>query len=163
MVEIWDRMVGESTKAYKAFCLYRDMGPDDRSYAKVGQRTGKTKQAIEKWGLRWNWVARATAYDDYTEVQTRAVQERERKAMAERHAKQAMLIQQKIIQRLQTLNPDDIPPSSITSMFEAAVRVERISRGESTENVDHTVHKPVEIVEVYRNSREQSTDAEQSG
>lgn len=128
----WERQKGESQRAYEAFAIYRDMGPS-RSLAKVAKKLGKAISLIERWSRKWNWVERAALYDDELDRQYRAEQEEERKKMAERHAKQAMMIQNKIVQRLQTLDPNQLSPSDLIRWFDIAVKVERLARGQSTE------------------------------
>ena len=157
MDEMWDRQYGESGRAYQAFCTYRDMGVD-RSYAAVAQKLGKSKTIIDRWGSRWRWVERVAAYDTYLETEARKTAEDERKKMAKRHAQQAMMFQEKVIKRLQALDPKEIPVSTLIAMFDTAVRVERLSRGESTEHVDHTVNEGITFLEITRNARVPVTD-----
>jgi len=88
---IWHRQPGEGTKAYAAFCIYRDMGID-RSIRKAAQQhltatkgqpnrnrqqrrycthPDPTKylkhvaQRWREWSMRWKWVSRCQAYDDH--------------------------------------------------------------------------------------------------
>ena len=63
-VSVWQRQQGESTKAYAAFCVYRDMGPE-RSCPAVAAAVGKSGALMRRWSSRWEWVRRAAAYDDY--------------------------------------------------------------------------------------------------
>jgi hypothetical protein len=65
------RMPGESAAAYRAFCAYRDQGPKrslvaaqmaDRPKAEPATRASAGYWAV--WSSRWNWVARAKAYDE---------------------------------------------------------------------------------------------------
>ncbi len=60
----YDEPVGktETAKAYQAFEIYRDLGPD-RSTAKVQQIIGKSKRQIDKWSGIWHWVERVRAFD----------------------------------------------------------------------------------------------------
>lgn len=84
----WDRQIKESTQAYDAFDLYRNMGPE-RSCAKVGQKLGKSTTIMERWSAKWSWVARAAAWDQHLDKQAQKALEREeiaaRKAMKKRH------------------------------------------------------------------------------
>ncbi|KYD28563.1 hypothetical protein B4109_3026 [Geobacillus stearothermophilus] len=59
--------------------------------------------------------------------------------MAERHAKQAMMFQNKILERMRSLDPRELSPNDLIRWFDIAVKVERLSRGESTEiqKVEH--------------------------
>lgn len=80
MGAIWERLVneGETAKAFKAFTLYRDMTPEDRSFRKVAEIMGySSTTGIERWAARdkFRWVERATAYDDWRDKTKLAVVE----------------------------------------------------------------------------------------
>lgn len=140
--EPWERQKGESRQAFQAFAIYRDMGAA-RSTAKVAHQLGKSKALMDRWSAKWSWVARMAAWDAELDRKARESQEKARVEMAERHIKEAMLFQQKIVERLKTLEPDDLSPSDIAKWFDIAVKVERLARGEPTENVKQEVQGQV--------------------
>ena len=51
----WERQKGETPQAFEAFSIYRDMG-SSRSTAKVGRKLGKSKNLMDRWSSRWEWV-----------------------------------------------------------------------------------------------------------
>ena len=56
----WDRLTGESSKAYRFFSEYRSMGPDRslvklREQANVGERSVSVR-LLERWSAKWRWV-----------------------------------------------------------------------------------------------------------
>lgn len=55
MPEIWERQPRESSKAYAAFCVYRDLGPE-RSLEKVRQNLDKPRS--RKWLGDWSVKAK---------------------------------------------------------------------------------------------------------
>ena len=59
----WDKVVGETNKAYTAFVIYLHM-QSDRSLANVAKHLGKSKRNIEKWSTKFNWVERVTKFDE---------------------------------------------------------------------------------------------------
>ena len=134
---LWEKLKEETNKAYKAFCFYRDMG-SGRSMPKackiLGKKPGYAIQ-LERWSRNFAWVKRAEAYDLYLEAEVRRVSEKERLKMHERHAKQAMLFQQKMLEKLQTLNPSDLSPADLAKFFEVSTKIERLSRGDSSEKI----------------------------
>lgn len=138
MAEPWERQRHESHQAFQAFAAYRDMGTD-RSTAKVAQRLGKSKTLMDRWSSRWAWVSRAQAWDAELDRQNRQAQEQARRDMAERHAKEAMLLQQKILARLERLKPEELSPADLARWLDVAVKVERLSRGEPAEVVKSQV------------------------
>lgn len=149
MGELWERQPGESSKAYAAFCVYRDLGPE-RSLEKARKNLGKTRvrRCLEEWSAKYNWVVRAQAYDDYIERKKREEKERAILEMAERHAKIAVAFQQKVVERLRGLDPDQLSPSDLAKWLDVATKLERMSRGEPTEISKQEVSLPpiVEIV-----------------
>ncbi len=63
----WERLPGESSRAYGMFTEYRLMGPG-RSLAKLVQKLGKKrgyKSQLEEWSKKYDWVSRCQAYDDH--------------------------------------------------------------------------------------------------
>jgi hypothetical protein len=60
----WNRMPRETARAHEAAGLYFKMRAN-RSLAAVSKRLGKNVSLMERWSTRWDWVNRATAYDDH--------------------------------------------------------------------------------------------------
>ena len=145
----WERQPHETTKAYQAFCAYRDMS-EARSLLKVCQRLGKSKTLMDRWSAQWGWAKRVQAYDVYMERQLRLESEEERKAMARRHAQIATGMLSRVAKRLNDLLRSEergvpIPELSLDQLarwVDVAVKTERLSRGEpaSTLGVDAEVH-----------------------
>ncbi len=136
MRESWERLKGESSKAYAHFCLYRDLGPE-RSLRKLiedGKATVKQRR-LEHWSAHNRWVDRAQAYDDELERQLRAKNEKARKEMAERHARLALAGQNILVQQLNAWSqaPPQLSPSEAARWLDVLVKIERLARGEPTE------------------------------
>lgn len=55
----WERREGESSQAYAAFRLYRDLGPH-----RAHKLLDVPRHSVERWSAQWDWVARSTAWDD---------------------------------------------------------------------------------------------------
>jgi hypothetical protein len=78
--EPWTRLEDETDKAYRAFCIYRDAGPDKRTHEYVREELGKASgytRWLEEWSSKYDWVDRASAYDDHLEEQRRQEYEEE--------------------------------------------------------------------------------------
>jgi hypothetical protein len=58
----YDRLPGETAKAYAAFSLYRDMGIE-RSVDAVSKVLGKSTVFLCRWSSKYEWVERAEAWD----------------------------------------------------------------------------------------------------
>lgn len=133
----WERQPGESARAYAAFCIYRDMPPRKRSLrevaAKLKGKPGKYKSVpanISMWSAKWRWAERAAAWDEERDRQEREAQIRAVKEMRERHAREAMALQEKALKRLKAMNPEELSPADVLRYFVEAAKLERISRGE---------------------------------
>ena len=78
--ESWTKREDESSKAYRAFEIYRDAGPDKRSHEYVRQELGKSSgytRWLEEWSSKYNWVSRAEAFDEHLEEKRREEYEEE--------------------------------------------------------------------------------------
>ena len=140
----WQRQKGESRQAFEAFTVYRDFGPT-RSQEKVAKKLGKSNALMSRWSIKWNWVERAVSWDEELDRRNREAQAEARKEMAERHINESMMFQQKVLERLRELNPQELSPNDMARWFEIAVKVERLSRGETTENTKQDIQGQVEV------------------
>lgn len=129
----WERQKGESTNAYEAFCVYRDLGVK-RSQVKTCEKLGKNTTTISEWSVKFNWVERVEAYDDDQERKEREMLEKERlndiKKMRERHADLAVSMLEKAARAMQAIPDVEVKASDITRMVDVASKLERISRGD---------------------------------
>ena len=127
----WERVPYETRQAYEAFCGYRDMG-SSRSIAKVAQQLGKTTTLLNRWSSRWNWVLRAQQYDDELERRARLDREQEIKDTRRRHLQLARLLLNKVYERMQSLEPDDITPATLDRLLRVSAELELASLGISS-------------------------------
>lgn len=127
--ELWERQHGETSKAYEAFCVYRDLGPN-RSIAKAGQSLGKNKVTLEQWSRKYEWVKRVSAWDTEQDRVAREAQLDEIKKMRKRHADLANAMLVKAARALQRIPEDEIKAVDVSRMVETASKLERLSRGD---------------------------------
>lgn len=125
----WERQEGESTKAYEAFCIYRDLGIN-RSIAKVGKVLGKSQALLEGWSSKHGWVERAAQWDSEQDRVARQQQLDEIKKMRKRHATLAGDMLMKAAAALKELPEDEIKATDISRMVDVASKLERLSRGD---------------------------------
>lgn len=143
----WEKQKGESYKAFEAFTIFRDLG-SNRSLQKVANELSKSLTLIRRWYTKWSWRDRVDAWDEELDRIAREKQEQERAEMAERHIKESLMLQQKIIERMQELRSKELTPNDIARWLDIAVKIERLSRGEPTEigKQEVTLPKVVEVV-----------------
>src|SRR4051794_26353772 len=64
MRQVFEQQPKESAKAFAAFSVYLNMGPE-RSLAAVGKELGKSEGLIERWSAKFDWPARVQAQAAY--------------------------------------------------------------------------------------------------
>jgi hypothetical protein len=119
--EPWERLPGETTLAYSAFRQYRDLGPTRT----VDQVRGVAPTSAQRWCSRWDWPARATAWDD----EVHRLEDRHRleaiRSMHETHQRAGRAAMAKAIAALQALQPAEIGASAAARLLELGARLER--------------------------------------
>lgn len=158
--EPWERQPEETPKAFEAFCVYRDLGPE-RSIAKAGKQLGKNRVTLEQWSSKYEWVKRCTAWDTEQDRIARQDQQKEIKKMRKRHAGIAAAMLVKAATALQRLPDDEISASEISRMVDVASKLERISRGDVGEVIEErNGGDAIDPVQIYipTNNREKKDD-----
>src|SRR5438270_567210 len=74
MRQVFEQQPRESAKAFAAFSVYLNMGPE-RSLAAVGQKLGKSKALVERWSGKFDWPARVQAQAAYLAIVEREATE----------------------------------------------------------------------------------------
>lgn len=80
-IKSYDRQPKETTKAYTAFCAYRNMGSDrslDRVCEKIysaegGQDPCRNIRQVKVWSSANNWINRCKDYDQDLEMEQRTI------------------------------------------------------------------------------------------
>lgn len=125
----WDKRKGESNRAYEAFCMYRDMGVE-RSVVVIRD----IYPTSQNWSGKFDWRKRAELWDEHLRVLAKHALEDEKINMAKRQARIGVKMQD-LAER--TLNAGTVLPQSVgevVKLAEVGSRIERMARGESTEN-----------------------------
>jgi hypothetical protein len=87
-VRIFDRERDESSKAFEAWSIYRELGAQ-RSLKKTAELyygTAANVRQLQRWSSRYNWVARARASDVEREMLRRSAVEEYLASQAENRA-----------------------------------------------------------------------------
>ncbi|HYQ84240.1 MAG TPA: hypothetical protein VEP28_09605 [Rubrobacter sp.] len=133
----WLRLPGESWQAYEAFAIYRDMG-GIRNHAKTAEKLNKSIALMSKWSMRWDWVDRAASFDANEAFERMVRMKEARLRLHENDARIARTLKNKVIQRLNSLNPDEL---SITQMLQAfklghEVEISSLGKGDADRDTD---------------------------
>jgi hypothetical protein len=116
----WDRRDGETSKGYAAFRQFRDQGP----LRTLGDVPG-SHITISRWSSRWDWSARATAWDDAAHMADDARRLEAIRTMHDTHQRAGRAAMGKALAALQRMEPEDIPPYAIAKLLELGARLER--------------------------------------
>lgn len=151
----WDRLESERTKPWLAFQCYRDLGPK-RTLAEVsrtlygpkenqppevteGGKVPKVKSVtrLKMWMVEHNWVARAVAYDLHLDRTRQETAQNEVTAMVQRHLGISGMIQQKALNALKEMTPEQLKksPKVLLDYLIEGAKMERLARGEVTERI----------------------------
>jgi len=98
-VRAFEREPKETNKAYGAFCIYRDLGPE-RSLAKAAETyygSSKNLAQIGLWSRKFDWVERARAFDDWLLMRDRVVIEEFQNSKAAKFAERQMALREKLL------------------------------------------------------------------
>ncbi len=124
----WERLQGETDRAFEAFLVYRDMGAA-RSTAKVAQELGKSKALMDRWCSRWRWVRRVRLYAAHEDHLRRERLRVQRLEMVERHARYGQWMQAKAAQLISSMSAEHLTIEQARRYMETGVRVERDALG----------------------------------
>lgn len=79
----WDQLPKETPKAFAAFTIYRDLG-ESRSLVKVQGQVRKCARLIARWSAKFDWRARALAFDvEKSKIAIKAIEAAAANAAAE--------------------------------------------------------------------------------
>lgn len=171
----WDQLPGETDAAYRAFLAYRAQPMMSRSLRKLAEtrvmdrhpditpeemaRMAKNDVAtVGAWSSACHWQARVRAWDKHQADLLAAEARSALVDMHTRHAQVAAVALSKVVQRIQALDPNDLSARDMTTLMDVAVKIERLSRGDSSSNVDVGVRDTSGVVAAERPSRERLGD-----
>ena len=131
VVKPWERQPGEGTRAFAAFVAYRDVG-DSRSYTGVAQKLNKSRTLVARWGARWRWQDRLSAWERNLEYERQVAHRKAIIEMNERHLTIARQCQQKVLGKLRSIGQQEINDLSVgdlAKLLAISVAVERSALG----------------------------------
>jgi hypothetical protein len=137
--EPWDRLPGEPNRWYNRFERYRLAGAgrsllaiynEERQKAGKEERASRIPGAWDRAAARWCWRERAAASDEHERRQARDARARDIAEMNGRHIQEAIALQAKAIERLKSLDLEDLSPGDVARFFTEATKLERTARGE---------------------------------
>jgi hypothetical protein len=155
----WERQPGETDAEFQAFQVYRDMTAHGGAYEGQGRNLKKLHKLLQEtegkqarsaamlgeWHKFRDWKRRCYHFDLHMDSVVLKTTERTLREMRERHIKLAMKMQKASFIELSKLvdqvirkakrDPEAISAKELVRFAEIGVKLERLSRGESTEVV----------------------------
>ena len=136
--QVWERQNGEAFKAYEAFKVYRELGWERSLRGVVRKADEFAVSTVQRWSHENNWAQRVDAFDIWKERREYQIRENAIVTMEKRHAQMARFMQQKIMERLQGVKPEELSLSELARWADLATKMERLSLGEPTEHTKRT-------------------------
>jgi len=133
--ESWEQLTGESSKAFAAFCAFRDCGAE-RSIRKAVDETEKDEAVRTKrynvwrnWATQYHWRERAADYDRYMEKLKQEELRKTIEAQGEKHREVTGKMLDVVSKKLDTMNPEDLTQGNLTEWVQTAIKTEREMAG----------------------------------
>ena len=117
--ESWERLPGETSAAFSAFCAFRDYGAERNirkavdSALKSGEKDegvrAKRYRVWRNWSTHFRWRERAADYDNYTEKLKQGEMRKTIEAQGELHRKVTGKMLEVVSKKLESMNPEERP------------------------------------------------------
>lgn len=146
MAELWEKQPTDGADDFEAFCLFRDQQIRPRKLLRLAHRWNTAK--LGQWCREHSWVERCAAYDAHVDTILRT----EREGVLARDARENVTAQLSLLEDAQELVAREvakllersqavesagvvIKTSDLIKLMDASIKLGRLIRGESTENV----------------------------
>lgn len=108
-----------------AFAYYLGLGPE-RSYQKVAEYYGVSRQAVAKRGRKENWRKQISIHDEQERQRANQEASDNLAEMNDRHLKTSQVIQKKALESLRATNT--MRPKEAAMVLVAGMKIERVVR-----------------------------------
>jgi len=133
--ESWGKLEGETSNAYAAFCVFRDLGAD-RNIRKAVEAAEHDKgkrdrrySVFRNWAAQYRWKERTVDFDRYLEQLKQTELRKTIEAQGEKHRQVTGKMLDVVLKKLDTMNPDDLSQGSVTEWVNTAIKSEREAAG----------------------------------
>ena len=137
--ESWEQLTGETSKAFTAFCAFRDLGPERniRNAVESALKSGEKNVSVitkkynvwRNWSNQFHWRERAVDYDRYIEKLKQEELRKTIEAQGEKHREVTGKMLDVVSKKLDTMNPEDLTQGNLTEWVQTAIKTEREMAG----------------------------------
>jgi len=133
--ESWERLIGETSLAYSAFCTYRNLGAERNIRKAVESVEGdETKQekryrVWRNWCAQFCWRERAADYDRYIEKLKQEELRKTIEAQGEMHRAVTGKMLDVVSKKLDTMKAEELTQGNVSEWVTTAIRAEREAAG----------------------------------
>jgi hypothetical protein len=128
--ESWEKLAGETSMAFAAFCAFRDLGAGrnirkavEETEEDVGKRY-KRYRVWRNWSTQFKWRERAADYDRYIEQLKQTEVRKNIEARGEKHREVTGKMLDVVIKKLDSINPADLGQNVLTEWVQTAIKVD---------------------------------------
>ena len=118
--ESWEKLTGETSLAYAAFCAFRDLGAE-RNIRRAVETAVKDEGKRDKkynvwrnWATQFRWRERAADYDRYLEKLKQGELRKTIEAQGEMHRAVTGKMLEVVQKKLDTMNAEDLAQGNVT-------------------------------------------------
>jgi len=133
--ESWERLTGETSAAFAAFCIYRDFGLERNIRKAVesaeadGAVRAKRYKVWRNWAAQFRWRERAADYDKYLEKLKQSELRKTIEAQGEKHREVTQKMLDVVSKKLDAMNPIELTQGNLTEWVQTAIKAEREAAG----------------------------------
>jgi hypothetical protein len=129
--ESWERLAGESSAAFAAFCTFRDFGLERNikkavdGFEKDEAVRAKRYRVWRNWSTQFRWRERAADFGRYMEKLKQAELRKTIEAQGEMHRAVTGKMLEVVQKKLEGMNPDELTQGNVTEWVQTAIKAER--------------------------------------
>ena len=144
----WEtRLEAESPKAFKAFCMFRNMGykRSIKACLELHEIDPKKYGSWSRYARLFHWNERAALYDEYVAKETERELIAERVERKKRQMEMLNEFDGLVAKRLKTLNPDDLNADGAMDLLERSAKLDSFITGADKEAAKQPVQGELAI------------------
>ena len=144
----WEtRLEAESQKAFKAFCMFRNMGykRSIKACLELHEIDPKKYGSWSRYARLFKWNERAALYDEYVAKETERELIAERVERKKRQMEMLNGFDELVAKRIKTLKPDDLNADGAMDLLERSAKLDSFITGADKESAKQPVQGELAI------------------